>query len=349
MNEDDGIIAFQLWDSGNKEVASFGMLNDMPASFNTRVIENFQDGEFRNIYRKSDSGSVRIIVKKDAPLFQGSKMAKRSCAVYISLIPKLKQIEHGQRQHFDSIMRRFAHNLVKFQTRFKGNFNRLISDSARSRPYNEFREEVKQRIESNTSVAADDVCQMSHRAVDLDAQIDTLRIISGYTDSSMPDTKINVDLQRTMYRIINPFIDEFKKKNIKINLDIDQAKSTKERVMIAPGLFNAAIWQLLDNASKYILEGTDVNISALLTSSPKVLEFEMISVCIDDDELEKIFYERYKGRHAGNKAEAGIGLFIVRKALCLMNAKIIAKNQEFIKESDGFKYCKNKFIIEFIS
>ena len=343
--EEPGVI--QLWDSSDKEVVSLGELDKFPVLFQQRITENFKADGYRNIYKKIKSGSVRIIVKENNTFFQGTKMVTRNCAVYLSLIPKFKQVENSQRQHFDSIIKRFAHNLVKFQTRFKGNFGRLISDTARSRPFEELQEEVRRRIEANTSIAARDVCQMSHRAVDLDAQIETLRIISGYADSSRPESKIKVDLQKTIFRLVNPFIEELGKRRIKLNLNLPSVASGADKVLIAPNLFNAAIWQLLDNASKYALEGNDINISAVLEKGNQTLTFAMVSVCIDEDELEKVFYERYKGRHAKNKAVSGIGLYVVRKALSMMGGKISVKNDGFVTEVNGFRYCKHQFVIEF--
>ncbi len=154
-------------------------------------------------------------------------------------------------------------------------------------------------------------------------------------------------MQKTVFRLTNPFFDEFKKRNIVININIPKLKTGNEKVLIDPGLFNAAFWQLFDNASKYALNGRPIEITAKLNESPQKLEIEMVSVCIDEDETESIFSEGYKGRNAGVKSEHGIGLFIVRKALGLMNAKIAVKNEGFDSESDKFKYCKHRFIIEF--
>jgi len=343
----NNIIFFQLWDDIGKIIASSGNLEKLPAKFSQHETDNFQDSGFRNIYRKAELGALRIVVKDDDELFQGHKMISRVCAVYFGLIPYLKQIENKQRQHFDSIIRRFAHNLIKFQLRFKGNFDRLISDSARSRPFSEFKEEVQRRIESNTSMAAIDVCQMSHRAIDLDAQIDTLRVISGYADMAMKESKIMANLQKTVFRLTNPFIEEFRNRGIEFEIDIKPSKSGANKVFIAPNLFNAAVWQLLDNASKYALDNNNIIITSDLENKPPQLSISMVSVCIDEDEEELVFLEGRRGRNAGNKAENGIGLFIVKKALNLMGAGICVKNEGFICEDKTFKYCKHSFIITF--
>jgi len=341
-------LKFQLWNPAGRMVASYLDANKLPPVFKARIIENYTEAGFRNIYRKNEMGSVRIVVKETDPLFIGPRARVLVSEIYLSLIPKFKQIETSSRQHYDSIIRRFAHNLIKFQARFKGNFIRLISDTARARPYNEFRTEVEKRILANTAVAAQDVCQMSHRAVDLDAQIETLRIISGYAEASDGDSRIKEDIQKTIFRISNPFIEEFKEKGINIVINIPSAKSGEEKVLIEPSLFNAAIWQLLDNASKYALSGTDITINANMVAHPQKIYFEMISVCIEEDETEQIFLEGYKGRNSGNKGESGIGLYIVRKALGLMKARISVINAGKVCEDHGFSYCKHKFVIEFL-
>lgn len=343
----DGVFGFEIWDANGKSVALHGDFDVLPEAFRVRVTENFTEDGYRNIYRKDGIGSVRIVAEADAELFQGSRAVKRACAVYLTLVPRFKQIETSHRQRFDAIVRRFAHNLVKFQTRFKGNFSRLVPDEVRSRPFAELKEKVKARIENNTAAAAADVCQLSHRAVDLDAQIDTLRIISGYADHTTATSRIRVDLVRAVYRIINPFFEELQERRVRINVNISPAASGAEKVTIDPILFNATIWQLMDNASKYVKDNTTIDITANLSLSPKTLEFTMTSVCIDADETETIFFEGTKGRHAGKKGENGIGLFIVKKALGLMSATISVGNEGYVCMDGGYNYCVHRFTISF--
>lgn len=343
------IVFFQLWDNTGKSVGFNGNLDKLPIIFSKNETDNFQDSGYRNIYRKTELGAVRLIVDSNNELFQGSKMVSRVCAIYFGLIPYLKNIESKQRQHFDAIIKRFAHNLIKFQLRFKGNFDRLISDSSRSRPFSEFKDEVQKRIESNISMAAKDVCEMSHRAVDLDAQIDTLRVISGYADTAMKEEPIRANLKKTIFRLTNPFVCELGKRGIEFEINIEPAKSGANKVLVAPNLFNAAIWQLLDNASKYALNNKKIIITSNLENKPHQLDISMVSVCIDTDEEELVFLEGRRGRNAGNKAENGIGLFIVKKALNLMGASIKVKNEGFVCDDNGFKYCQHRFSIIFSS
>lgn len=344
---DDGIVFFQIWDSKGRVIARYGEENKLPFNFQLKVVENFREGGLQNVYRKNADGAVQLVIQEESHMFQGAAARTRACSIYLSLIPKLKQIEQSQRQHFDAIIQRFAHNLIKLQARFKANFSRLISDAARGRPYSELKEEVGRRIEGNLDSAADDVLQMAHRTVDLDAQIETLRIISGFAEESAPSDPIRVDLQKAMFRITHPFFKEFRDKDVNINVNIQSATSGSEKVQVIPQFFSAAMWQLFDNASKYVKSGTTIEITASLNTRPQKMEIAMTSVCIDEDETELIFLEGKTGRHSGKKSGSGIGMFIVRKALGLMGARISVKNESEVGVFDKFKYCKHRFTIEF--
>lgn len=344
LHDDQNIIGFDLWDATGKWIAGERFKDTLPRELEDRTQENFTIGGYRNIYRTNTFGSVRIIESEDSQLFPGTKNATRAANIYLSLIPSIKKIEQGHRQRFDSIISRFAHNLTKLGVRFKSNFSTLISDKARSRPFSEFQDEVRKRIEANTSLAARDVCQIAHRSTDLDAQIEALRVISGYATKPADESLIKVDLAKTLFRLSNPFVPELDKRSISLTIDIPVGA---EKVMVDPMLLNAAIWQLLDNASKYVRKGSEIRFSGDTSANPQSLTISMCSVCIDPSEIENVFLEGTKGKHSGRLGEHGIGLFIVRKALQLMGAKIYILNNGHVCFEDDFPYCQQSFVITF--
>lgn len=353
MSQDvNEILYLELKDSNDVIIARYGQLSSFPDKFSISPLDNFTLAGLRNIYRNNTNGSIHLIVDANNEYFQGNKGIERACIIYFSLIPKFKQIEISQKQSFDAIIRRFSHNLINFQKRFKDNFSRLISDKSVARPYEEFKNEVERRIKDNTSIAADDICQMSHRAKDLDAQIETLRIISGYADNS--GSFLPTNIKKALYRLTNPFVDELKKRNIRINIDIDDDYSANHKVKIVHSLFNASIWHIFDNANKYALKDSVIEIRADLESKPKQIIIVMSSLKIEEHEKEIIFLENRQGKNINKNEEklitndgVGIGLFIVRKALKYMNAKIYVEPGAFIKEEDGYPYHKNTFVINF--
>lgn len=344
-------ILYQLYDTEGKLISESLKIKDLPEELSAKK-ENCVFENYKNVYRSNELGAVRLVFHVQNPELQGTKAAQRACKVYLSLVSKFKQLEHSCKQKSDVQIRRFSHNLIKFQSRFKGNFSRLIPDKARSLPYDEFKAEVQQRISNNISSAAHDVAQMSNRAVDLDAQIETLRILCGFTGQEQRMYKVN--LNKAMHRITNAFLDELSKKDIRVLFNIKGSIEDQEKVPVIHSYFNVAIWQLFDNISKYTLPKTDINLTANLESNPKTMSISMTSVCIDEDELEVIFRENRQGRNVNNEQNTGlgkdgmgIGMFVVRKALRLMGAKIEAVNSGFFKEEKNHRYCNQCFLITF--
>ena len=193
---------------------------------------------------------------------------------------------------------------------------------------------------------------MSHRAKDLDAQIETLRIISGYADNT--GSFLPTNLKKALYRLTNPFVDELTKRNIEVVINISDNTAARNKIKLVHSLFNASIWHIFDNANKYALSGTTVEITADFNANPKKMLISMTSVSIEKHEKNIIFLENRQGKNvkkihgAGITQDGvGIGLFIVRKALDLMKAKISVVCGEFIKEEGGYPYSKNTFVISF--
>ena len=346
------ILYLELKDNKGKVIARHGEPSQFPEKFSEQPNENFTEKGFRNIYREKPKGTLHLIVHFDNEYFQGTKSIMRACEIYFSLIPKFKQIESSQRQSFDAITRRFSHNLINFQKRFKDNFDRLISDKSVARPYKDFKDEVERRIMGNTSDAANDICQMSHRARDLDAQIETLRIISGYADNT--GSFLSTDIKKALYRLTNPFVDELIKRDITIDIQISNNEAARNKIKLVHSFFNASIWHLFDNANKYALSGSTIVVTVDFNSTPKKLFIKMISITIEKYEENTIFLENRQGKNVKKLDDSGIaqdgvgiGLFIVRKALSLMKASIFVERGEFVKEEGGYPYNKNSFIISF--
>lgn len=347
---DDEILFLEIDDPSGRNIARVGNLKLFPEDFSLRKEENFTLNGYRNIYRCDERGCVRLIVLEKANAFKGSRARALAVEVYFSLIPKFRQIAGSQKQSSDAVVKRFAHNLIKFQTRFKAPFDKLMSDKAGGRPFSEMRSEIQKQIEQNTNSAAEEVATLSLRATDLDAQIETLRVLAGYADNT--GTFLWSNLKKAMYRLSNPFIAELEKKGVRINNNILDDEVHVPKVRVVHGLFNVSIWQIFDNTCKYILPGTTIEIS-MDYATPKKLLISMISVTIEENELEHIFLEGRRGQNVKKVKEtedekgSGIGLHIVRKALHFMKAKITVSNDGFVKNVDNIPYSKHTFTIEF--
>lgn len=298
----------------------------------------------RHVYRENEKGEVRLIILDDKDLANSKKGIARIADAYLSLISPLKIIEKEQRSRFDQIIKRFAHNLVDLDKQLKGILYRLAPDSIREKTYAEMVENVKSRIEKDTNATAKDICQITHSAYDLEAQITSLRVISGIAEEIGPSF-INVNIYRTIYRLQQPYIEDLSKKKVSIINNINPAEAEKFKVRVDPQLLNVAISQFLNNAVKYTLPDSTVILSADFDSDECVIKIEMVSIYVEDDERDKIFFERYKGKNAQSVDGSGIGMFLIKSAFKIMggNIKLISAGESFTFNS--IPYSKNTFLI----
>ena len=105
-----------------------------------------------------------------------------------------------------------------------------------------------------------------------------------------------------------------------------------------------ALFHILDNTMKYIKENTKLVISLQETEQNIEIIFDMISLKVGDDELEKIFIEGFSGEYAkkNGKSGKGIGMSRVKQILNLNKGDILLKNTKIPNDDE---YSNNVFIL----
>lgn len=343
------MIYYEVKNKSGRTIAS--NIKDCPVldQFIGKETESVKFKNSRNVYRENETGKVRLIIVNENDFQASNRLVNRVLNVYFDLIPEFKKLENSHRQYFDTIIDRFAHNLIKVTQRLKAHLTRLAPDSVgeKSATYVDFKSEVERRLKGNTFLAADDICQISNRITDLDAQIEGLRIICGFADRVKPSF-VNSSISRAIIRLYHPFLKEFEKKSIKINLQIPQKISDENKVRLDYQLFSVIMWQFFDNAIKYARPNSEIIFKAELDKDPKVLYCEMTSLLIEQDEIDKVFQEKYKGKNAKDITGDGIGMFMIKRALDLMGASLIIEPDiKTLENYNDKKYCKNLFTFKF--
>lgn len=345
------MIYYEIRNTADKILA--GDIENCPVLnlFTGKECENIQVGKNRNVYRKVSDGSVRIVITDDDAICRSNRQRELMINVYLSLLPSFKEIERRNRQYFDWILGRFTHNLIKIQSSLKSQLQRLASDSAKAQSnYSSFKNEVERRIKGNTSSAAEDLCQVSNRLVDLDAQITGLRVISGLAEKIKP-SYVNANINTLLSRLTHPFAKDFSKLNVTIVNKVPNDTADKNKIRIDWQLFNFAMWHFFDNATKYTHPNSEIVFTASLQEKDiKTLRCEMLSLKIEKEESDKIYMEKYRGVNAKKIQGEGIGMFMTKKALNLMKATIeVQPDHSTCIDHNGSVYCKNTWIFTFLS
>lgn len=153
-------------------------------------------------------------------------------------------------------------------------------------------------------------------------------------------------IHKVIILTLNPFWLDLVEKNININI-----QSSYEKVHIDYKSISVALSHIFDNVSKYIMPNSELKIWFQSDDGNVSLFFEMISLKVEDNEVNKIFRETNSG-HWAVTAELngdGIGMFVIRKLIELNKGEIEFVNNYKSKYSgsiNGLPYENNLIIIK---
>ena len=137
------------------------------------------------------------------------------------------------------------------------------------------------------------------------------------------------------------FESEFKSRNIKVDLQRSQLE-----INVHFSTFKSALVQLFDNALKYCQDGSDIIVTYNSVSSKVIIDIEMISVYVKDDDFNRIFQPNYRGdeaRKIGNGK--GLGLYLAKRMLELNNSKIFFRRLSNSISAGEISFSRNLFVI----
>lgn len=336
------MLYYELLDTSDAQLAS-NFPSCPEAALFQGLTETLRKSNASYIYRKYDDGVVRIIATgDDVRYLASSRNATATAEAYhqlIFLMSKLKEVYSKQ-------YRILSHNLVTTHSMLQDIIGTLVPEYEVSftKKHSEQVEIVKKTISKDLVEAAKSVLSASKRIVDMQAQIQGFKILSGESELELGSHNIS----KVLEYITPPFYESFHERGIYVKFNLDKEAAEANKLEIDFKVLNVAIHHLLNNAQKYTKENTQVDIN--YDSSKKILVFSMKSVRIDEDELGFVFDLGFSGRNAKNAGSEGdgIGMYMVKKALDLIGAKILIQPDYSTDEHYSTTwYTKNKFMIFF--
>ncbi len=334
------MIYFELVDKNGDLVHSTIKNSKYEGLFADCKTETCKKSNCRQVYKKYNIGSVRILGQADDDALVTAKIANRTADVYSSLLATLLDIKKQQEIQYSI----FSHNLITTHSRLQDEIASIIPEEklARALTYNEQVAEVRSAIESDVLGTSESIFEIAKRIIDLQSQITGFKVLSG-------EIKPNIfpqNIKKVLLNIIYPYYEDFRKINVDIKLYIEDAIAAGNLLPLDYKLFNIAIHHFLNNALKYSYPDSHIDIRFDVSS--KTLSFDMISLRIEEFELETIFELKVSGTNAKGIPGDGIGMYMLQKALKLLEANMkIQPDYTFEKWLEGKAYHRNIFYINF--
>jgi signal transduction histidine kinase len=150
----------------------------------------------------------------------------------------------------------------------------------------------------------------------------------------------NHNVHRVLMNIFYSFFPDFTDKKIYVNVERCSHKAYFDYESIYVAFFH-----IIENTTKYIKHNTQLNIIIKDETTETHIIFDMISLKIDNSEINKIFDEGYSGIFAKKheKQGSGIGLSRIKKIIELNNGQFLIQTSDDYSPDD---YANNKFIIK---
>ena len=278
----------------------------------------------------------------DLKILSNKHIANKTIEAYAEIARTIEKLKTDYKQEYTIL----SHNLVTSHSLLQDALEQIVPEESLATAENHSVqiEIVKKLLDADKRNSAESVLVIAKRVVDLQAQIEGFKILSGNNKLDIG----NHNIKKVLHNILYPFYEDFNKNNIEVRWHIKHEIKDENTIRTDYKVLNVALHHLLNNASKYVLPYSYIDIC--YNPEEKTLSFEMISIRIERDELKKIFDLRFRGRNVlDSEPGEGVGKYMVKKALDLLNADIIVEPNYSISQEglNGTKYNFNKFVIKF--
>lgn len=295
------------------------------------------------IGKHSCSNLEIIILTFDEKYTNRYKFFKELLDIAPTLINSIVQLQENITKQNQESYDDFVHNIISLNSYSIQNLFSLIPQELLSNNINKQKEIIKEVIKEKPNLTVDALLKQIKYSVATKVEFSAYESIVNNNNTLLKQKhKIRV----VILSILQIFIDDFDKKKITVSL------SASEKLLeIDYDSIFVSLYYIFDKALKYCCPSTDFKI--ILSEEPKSFDiiFKMVSVKIDDNEIDLLTERGYRSKTAKeiNMQGKGIGMYRIMKTLKYNNAelKIIPNSFKFNKTIQGVEYQGNEFRVIF--
>lgn len=247
------------------------------------------------------------------------------------------------REHERKKIIRLEHNIETYHKKIQEELEEIIPlDTIKaSNIWKEWLEIIKENVENDFKKTAVSLLHIIKNMKLIKAEIEVFDLFNTNVESLQIAPH---PIHKVVNLAMQSFWIEFVQKSIEIKIG-----TSYDKVLIDYPSFSVVLGHIFDNAVKYACPNYPINICFEADRQFVYLTFDMTSVIVTVDELDKIYTEEYSGEYAV-KAKMhgyGLGMYYVKK-LTEMNEGTV----DFIPSStviinyNGIPYTKNKIVIK---
>ncbi|MGB4772786.1 MAG: ATP-binding protein [Chitinophagaceae bacterium] len=297
-------------------------------------------GERRQGKSMTKKGTIFLCDKtKTTKLFR-EKMDMLAHTYYDLIIPK-KHYENEAKQLEQQRVNRLIHNLTSLNAHNIQEIDDFIPQELLASNYQDLIRYIQEQIKRDAKTAAFMFLRIAKHNVHMKTEFSIYRKLDRLDAVLEPSMN---PIRKVILNVLHTFFIDFSSQKIYVYV-----AEFKGRVKIDYESIQVALYHLIENASKYTMAGSRIEIYFEEKVDRVDVNFKMNSLYLDDDEVEKIFAEGYSGKVARDcKLNGdGIGMWQINRMMSLNGGEVKFLNGKDIILKDDRKFATNLIVLTF--
>lgn len=255
---------------------------------------------------------------------------------------KLREIRETISDQKKSDVRRLIHNLTSLNAHTIQEMYSIVPQEEMTKGWKEQLEVIEKFLLKNPKESSMAFLRVVKNIFAMKTEFSVFNIL---IDGRRDVKKKPHNIRKVILNVYHTFFQDFNDKGLQLRIDNDNT-----RLAIDYESFRVALYHILQNATKYCLNDSSININFRDKKDSFNIVIEMTSLLIEPAEMKKIFDENYSGYYAKKSGleGAGIGMGTAKKLLELNNADLIVNRVKHEREikADDLIYTQNEFTIK---
>lgn len=313
---------------------------------NQEVIKVFINGEKTEarIGKKKNAYGAIYVLTTEQKYINRYKLFKELVELSTIAIEPISTFQNKLIEKHSSDSQEFIHNVTSLNSYSIQSLFSLIPQAKLTGNINKQVDAVKDIINEKPIVASKTLLKLIKHSLATKVEFSVFeRTMKLYQVSQKTDYPI----REMVLSILQIFMEDFEERNITVSLD-----ACERRISIDYDSLFVSFYYVLDNAIKYCCPNTDFKIIFKEEENCFAILIIMISVRIEDYEIQKLHIKGYRSDNIKslNKDGNGIGMYRILKTLKFNDAEleITPRINTFKKTTGDVNYEANQFKIKFI-
>jgi K+-sensing histidine kinase KdpD len=271
----------------------------------------------RRAWINAEHGSVYLCGDEEA-LLKSRRLVRERLALYASMLSDIDQLHKTILHQTSKHLKRFMHNLLSQNAHNIQEIYNVASQEVLGLSMNQQIETVKETLKKDPAKAAKAFMRINKNNIAMKCEFSAFKFLY---DPSKAELKQRLHkIRKVVMNALHPFFQDLGEKNVHVEAD-----SCDSSVKIDYETVQVALHHIIDNAAKYICPNTTLTVSFPVVEGRQLVAFDMISMQITDEDMERMYEEGYSGELPRQSGAAGDGLGMgLANALLALNDSVVA-------------------------